>query len=101
MLKENYRNYINNVSTCVCCGFSESDKIEISESTALIDCETGDEMQLIGYNFIVGHTYRCEKRFCLAQGYKIIGTYKTNEQAREVYKKIVDGLRENNTVVDI
>ena len=93
-------NYISNSTFGCCCGFNESDKITISETPVLIDCETGNILT-IHYGHIPGHTYRCENRWSIFQGFTTLGTFETKEQAQDAYQKIVDGLRYNNTVIDI
>ena len=66
----------------------------------MIDCESGEEIEMPSI-FVPGHTYRCEKRWALTQSYMTLGTFKTKEQALAAYKKIVDGLRAGNMVIDI
>lgn len=92
-------NYISNLTAMCCCGFNDREKIEVSETCAMIDCETEGEVK--GFMFVPGHTYRCEKWWALTQSYTTLDTFETREQALVAYKKIMDGLRESNTVIDI
>lgn len=93
-------NYVSNSTTMCCCGFSDREKIEVSETPVVFDCETDYEVNFPS-DFIPGHTYRCEKRWALREAYTHLATFETKEQAMEAYKKVVDGLRESNTVIDI
>lgn len=94
-------NYISNSTAMCCCGFGDREKIEVSETSAMIDCESGEEVK--GFMFIPGHTYRCERRFALTQSYTTLDTFATKDEALAAYKKILDGLRDSkyNTVIDI
>ena len=91
-------NYINNPTAIYCCGFGR-DKIEVSETYAMIDCDTGEEVK--GFMFVPGHAYHCAQRWALTQSYMTLGTFLTREQAVAAYKKIVDDLRKDNVVIDI
>lgn len=93
-------NYISNFATACCCGFNDREKLEVSETSAMVDCETGIEVK-IPSSFIPGRTYRCEKRWALYEAYTVLDTFTTRDQALDAYKKIVDGLREENTVIDL
>lgn len=93
-------NYISNLTAMCCCGFGDREKIEVSETSVMIDCETGIEVKFPS-NFVPSHTYRCEKRWALTQSYTTLETFVTREQAMEAYKKIMDGLRESNMVIDV
>lgn len=84
-----------------CCGFNDREKIEVSETYTMIDCETEIEVKFPQFNFVPGHTYRCERRWVLTEAYTTLDTFETQEQALEAYRKIVDGLRKSNTVIDI
>lgn len=95
-------NYINNLTAMCCCGFNDRDKIEVSETYAMIDCETGDEVKFSSCSgFAPGHTYRCEKRWALTRSYVTLDAFTTREAAFAAYKKILDGLRESNTVIEV
>lgn len=93
-------NYISNSANMCCCGFNDREKFEVSEVSAMIDCETGIEVKLPS-SFIPGRTYRCEERWALIEAYTTLATFKTKEQALVAYQKVIDGLRETNTVIDI
>lgn len=93
-------NYISNSAAMCCCGFGDREKIEVSETSAMIDCETGIEVKLPS-NFVHDHTYRCEKRWVLMEAYTVLSTFATKDEALAAYNKTVDGLRESNTVIEI
>lgn len=93
-------NYISNSTAMRCCAANDRDIIEVSETSAMIDCETGIEVKFPS-NFVPGHTYRCERRWALMEAYAILDSFTTKDQAFMAYKKVVDGLKENNTVIDI
>lgn len=94
-------NYINNVSSGMCLGFAQSEKIEIGEMDGLVDCETGKLFNCLSGGFTLGKTYRCEKQWILRRGFEALGTYKTEEEARKAYDKIVSELAVDNKVIDI
>lgn len=90
-------NYINNATAACCVGFGDGDKIQVSDTYIMVDCETGEEVKV----FVPGHTYRCEKRWALYEGYAPLDTFETKEKAMEAYNMIIDGLKETNTVIDL
>lgn len=95
-------NYINNQTDLCCCGFGESEKIEIQEGYAMIDCESGEPVTLaVGHGFIPGHQYRCEKRWELRKSYHIIKSFDSKESAEKAYNDMIQQLSEANKVVEI
>lgn len=95
-------NYINNASVGLCCGLGESARIEIEETVALVDCETGKDMdRLFPYGLVHGRTYRCEKRWALKQSYNLIKAFKTREEAQKAYDDLVNELSFHNVVINI
>ena len=98
--------YINNVSSGVCLGISKPDKIEIEETRDFVDCETGEPLNsykacAFGNMPVIGRMYRCEKQWLLRRGFETLGVYKTEEEARKAYDKIISELAIDNTVISI
>lgn len=94
-------NYISNPSIGLCCGLGESDRIEIEESGALVDSETGKDMPTFSCGLIPGRTYRYEKRWIIKQSYHIIKTFDSREAAQKGYDELVDALSLSNVVIKI
>lgn len=94
-------NYINNASAGLCCGLDASNRIEIEETTALVDCETGEPLGAFCSMFVPGRMYRCEKRWILKQSYNIFKTFDTREDAQSAYDDLLRKLAEANTVIEI
>lgn len=94
-------NYINNSSGGLCCGLGESDRIEIEESGALVDCETGKDVAPSSCWLIPGRTYRYEKRWVIKQSWNVIKTFDSREAAQMAYDELVRQLAETNTVIEV
>lgn len=94
-------NYINNASAGLCCGLNASDRIEIEETTALVDCETGKPLGAFFSGLVPGRTYRCERSWMLKQSYNLLKTFGTREEAQETYDSLLRKLAEVNTVIEI
>ena len=93
--------YISNASAGICCWLGESQKIEIPETTVLVDCETGKSLKAFCEGITPGRTYRCELRWIITQSYNLLKTCDTREEAQTVYDDLVKQLAEANTVVNI
>lgn len=94
-------NYINNASVSLCCGLGASDKIEIEETSVLVDCETNETLGTFCSMFVPGRMYRCERRWILKQSYNILKTFDTREDAQSAYDDLIRQLSELNTVIEI
>lgn len=94
-------NYINNASVSLCCGLGASDRIEIEETTALVDCKTGKPLGAFCSMFVPGRMYCCERRWILKQSYNILKTFDTREDAQSAYDDLIRQLSEVNTVIEI
>ena len=94
-------NYICNLSAGVCCALVNPDKLELAETTVLIDRETGQEVSTFSWVFVPGRTYRCEKRWTIRQSYNHLKSYETEAEAQQAYAEIVRLLSNNNTIIEI
>lgn len=94
-------NYINNASVSLCCSLGASDRIEIEETTALVDCETGKPLETFFSGLVLGRTYRCERRWMLKQSYNLLKTFDTRDDAQSAYDDLIRQLAEANTVIEI
>jgi len=90
--------YISNASAGICCWLGESQKIEIQETTVLVDCETGKSLKAFCEGITPGRTYRCELRWIIKHkpvSFIFVGS--TGVGKTELVKQ----LAEDNTVVNI
>lgn len=94
-------NYINNASASLCYGLGESDRIEIEETSVLVDCETGKPLGTFFSGLVLGRTYRCERRWMLKQSYNLLKMFDTREDAQSAYDDLIRQLAEVNTVIEI
>lgn len=94
-------NYINNASVSLCCGLGASDRIEIEETTVLVDCETNETLGAFCSTFVPGRMYRCERRWMLKQSYNLLKMFDTREDAQSAYDDLIRQLAEVNTVIEI
>ena len=94
-------NYINNSAAGLCCGMGESDRIEIEESGALVDCETGKDLPALFNGMVPGRTYRYEQRWVIKQSWHIINTFDSREAAQRVYDELIARLAVSNTVIEV
>lgn len=94
-------NYINNASAGLCCGLGASDRIEIEETTALVDCETEKPLEAFFSGLVLGRTYRCERRWMLKQSFNLLKMFDTRDDAQSAYDDLIRQLAEANTVIEI
>ena len=96
-----HMNYINNASASLCCSLGASDRIEIEETSVLVDCETNKTMDTFCSMVVPGRMYRCERRWMLKQSFNLLKMFDTREDAQSAYDDLIRQLAEVNTVIKI
>ncbi len=94
-------NYINNPSAGVCCAIGSSDSLELTETTTMIDQETGMEASFLSCGYVPGRMYRCERRWTIRKSFLVLKSFETESEARAAYDAAVKALSEVNHVIEI